>query len=130
MNENHNDYNYSKKEALYKRMFKFAKDCRALVKRLPKISANSEDSKQLNRSSGSVGANYIEAWDAISKKDELHRLKISRKEAKESKHWLELLDCEDNQSIEKERKRLSQEALELTKILSTIVGIVEIAKNG
>ena len=90
MNENHNDYNYSKKEALYKRMFKFAKDCRALVKRLPKISANSEDSKQLNRSSGSVGANYIEAWDAISKKDELHRLKISRKEAKESKHWLEL----------------------------------------
>jgi four helix bundle protein len=68
MNENHNDYNYSKKEALYKRMFKFAKDCRALVKRLPKISANFEDSKQLIRSSGSVGANYIEAWDAISKK--------------------------------------------------------------
>jgi len=42
----------------------------------------------LVRASGSVGANYIEANESLSKKDFLMRVKICRKEAKESRYWL------------------------------------------
>jgi four helix bundle protein len=73
---------------------------------------------QVVRSSGSIGANYIEANEALSKKDFVHRLKISRKEAKETIFWLESMA-----SIipEKEIAELSEEALQLNKILSTII---------
>ena len=47
--------------------------------------ANVEDGKQLIRSSGSVGANYIEANEKLGDKDFVFRLKIARKEAKESR---------------------------------------------
>lgn len=53
---------------------------------MPKSIINVEDGKQVIRSSGSVGANYIEANEALSKKDFCFRIKISRKEAKESKY--------------------------------------------
>lgn len=68
---------------LEERTFQFAKSIRLLVKKLPKTQANIEDVKQVIRSSGSIGANYIEANEALSKKDFLYRVKISRKEAKE-----------------------------------------------
>ncbi len=53
---------------LEERTFKFAKDVRIFVKTLPKTIANIEDGKQLIKASGSVGANYIEANEALSKK--------------------------------------------------------------
>jgi four helix bundle protein len=68
----------------------FAKRVRAFYKLLPRTDGNVSDGRQLIRSSGSVGANYIQANEAISKKDFLHRIKISRKEAKESRWWLRL----------------------------------------
>ena len=61
---------------LENRTFEFARDVRELVKKLHKTIANIEDCKQLARASGSVGANYIEANEAISKKDFTHRIKI------------------------------------------------------
>lgn len=113
----------SRKQDLYERCLKFGKEIRVFVKKLPKTVVNIEDGKQVVRSSGSIGANYIEAWDMISEKDELHRLRVCRKEAKESRHWLELISCADlDGDLEKERQRLSQEALELTKIFGSIVG--------
>lgn len=116
------DYNISPRQDLYNRLFKFAQDVRFFVIKLPRTIAIIEDGKQLMRSSGSVGANYIEAWEAISTKDELHRLKICRKESKESKHWLDLLCVPDREEeSEDERKRLAQESLELTKIFGAIV---------
>ena len=66
------------------RTFQFAKSVRMIIKTLPKTLANIEDSKQVVKSSGSIGANYIEANEALSKKDFLMRVKISRKEAKET----------------------------------------------
>ena len=69
------------------RTFKFAKNVRAFVKKLSKSIANFEDSKQLIKASGSVGANYIEANEVISKKDFEYRIKICRKEAKESRFF-------------------------------------------
>ena len=69
----------SKQYDLEERTLKFAKGTRSFVRRLPRTVANIEDCKQLIRSSGSMGANYIEANEALSKKDFVHRIKISRK---------------------------------------------------
>jgi four helix bundle protein len=69
---------------LEERTFEFARDCRLFLKKLSKSISNIEDAKQLVRSSGSIGANYIEANEKLGEKDLLFRLKISRKEAKES----------------------------------------------
>ena len=96
----------------------FAKAVRQFVKELPRSAANMEDGKQLVRSSGSVGANYIEANESLSKKDFVMRIKIARKEAKESCYWLKLIEV--SESLEMERATLEREAIELTKILSTI----------
>ena len=68
---------------LEERTLEFAKAVRLLAKSLPRTIANAEDMKQLIRSSGSVGANYREANEGLSKKDFLMRIRISRKEAKE-----------------------------------------------
>ena len=70
---------------LEERTLKFAKQVRAFVKKISRTISNIEDGKQLVRASGSVGANYIEANESLSKKDFVMRIKISRKEAKESR---------------------------------------------
>jgi len=77
MNKTQNPKSYD----LGERTKKFAKKVRDYVKNLPKTLANIEDGKQLIRSSGSVGSNYIEAEEALSKKDFMMRIKICRKEA-------------------------------------------------
>ena len=104
--------NKSKQYDLEERTFEFAKDCRKFVKLLPFTTGNKEDSRQLIRSSGSVHANYIEANESLSKKDFYHRVKICRKEAKESRSWLKLVDLEQRTSLESERQKLVQEVTE------------------
>ena len=111
----------SKLYDLEERCFKFAKDVRIWVKLLPNTMSNREDTPQLIRSSGSIGANCIEANEALSKKDFVFRIRISRKEAKESRYWLNLLDIGQVASIAKEHHRLIQEATELMKIFSSIM---------
>ena len=106
---------------LEERTFRFAQRVREFVKKLPKTLANIEDSVQLVDASGSVGANYIEANEAISKKDFAYRIKICRKESKESRYWLRLVDTNGELSLERERKELIQEATELMKIFGSIV---------
>ena len=106
---------------LEERTFEFARDVRFFVKTLAKTTANIEDSKQVVKSSGSVGANYIEANEKLSKKDFLLRMKISRKEAKESVYWLRLIDSTNNLEDTKVAKELISEATELKKILSSII---------
>jgi four helix bundle protein len=106
---------------LEERTFQFAKEVRVFIKTLEKTIANNEDAKQVIRSSGSIGSNYIEANESLSKKDFVFRLKISRKEAKESIYWLKLID-ETNDLINSQlSKKLIQEATELKKILSAII---------
>lgn len=103
------------------RTLEFAKATRVFVKRLPRCTSNLEDGKQVIRSSGSIGANYIEANEALSKKDFKMRMKISRKEAKETYYWLKLVDTGNDQQIEKERLNLLDEATQLLKIMSSII---------
>ncbi len=106
---------------LEERTFIFAKDVRLFIKTLEFSIANIEDGKQLLRSSGSIGANYIEANEALNKKDFRYRMRISRKEAKESVYWLRLISETNNLSNENCVKGLIQEASELKKILSAII---------
>ncbi|MDO8619875.1 MAG: four helix bundle protein [bacterium] len=106
---------------LESRTFIFARDVRVFVTRIPRTVGNLEDGKQVIRSSGSIGANYIEATDNLGKKDEVHKIKISRKEARESKYWLLLVDTGKNSALETERERLAQEARELMLIFSAIM---------
>lgn len=106
---------------LEERTFTFAKNVREFVNKLAKSLINNEDSKQLIRSSGSIGANYIEANEALSKKDFALRVKICRKEAKESKFWLMLINTNLNGPLEEVRHQLIKESIELTKIFGSIV---------
>ena len=106
---------------LEERTYQFAKRVRAFVKRLPRTVCNIEDVKQLVKASGSVGANYIEANESLSKRDFRMRVKISRKESKESRYWLRLLDTGTDAGVEAERGALIQEASELLKIFSSII---------
>ena len=101
------------------RTLRFARSVSKLVNSTSRTLSNVEYCKQVIRSAGSVGANYIEANEALSKKDFVMRIKICRKEAKESRYWLSLITCsEEAQSIQ---KMLLQESMELTKIFGAIL---------
>lgn len=112
--------NQENKYDLEERTLKFAKDVRDLIKQIKKTISNIEDCKQLARASASVGANYIEANEALSKKDFQMRLKISRKESRESRFFLRLLDVDD-QKVDQLRNVLANEAEELRRIFSSIL---------
>jgi four helix bundle protein len=108
-----------KKYDLEERTFVFAKKVIEYVRNLPKGIAYSEIGKQLVRSAGSVGANYIEANESLSKKDFIMRIKISKKEAKESHYWLKL--TKPNKNNDSLRTELMCECEELQKIFGTII---------
>lgn len=112
--QNQKDYD------LQERSYQFAKECRNFVKELPKTIPNIEYSKQLIKSSGSAAANYIEANESLSKKDYFHRVRICRKEAKETRLWLRLCDVNNNDLLNKMRQLIG-ESIELTKIFGSIL---------
>lgn len=106
---------------LEERTRKFAISIRSFMKKIMKTRANIEDGKQLLRASGSVAANYIEASEAMSRKEYTYRSMMCRKEARECVLFLRLLDMYDNEMMEMERAVLLREAIELTKIFGSIV---------
>jgi four helix bundle protein len=115
----------AKPRDLEDRKFLFAESVRGFVKRLPRTIGNTEDVRQLVRASGSVAANWIEADEALSKKDFLMRVKICRKEAKEIRLFLRLIDTGLTKNSGTDRDPLASEARELTLIFSSII-----SKNG
>ena len=115
MNENQN-----KPYDLEERTLKFAKEIIRLCKKLPKDVINIKLIGQLINSSGSVGANYREANEKLSKKDFVYRMKITRKECKESSYWLELLK-EANQNFKEEVNSSIKESQELRNIFTSII---------
>jgi four helix bundle protein len=106
---------------LEERTFLFARRVRAFVKKLPRTICNIEDVKQLVRASSSVGSNYIEANEALGRKDFLMRIRVSRKESKESRFHLRLLDTGRDSALEVERQGLVQESTELMNIFGAIL---------
>jgi len=101
---------------LEERTLKFSKSVIEFCNKLPKTLANIEIIKQLIRSAGSIGANYIEANESLSKKDFVMRVKICRKEAKETRYWLVL-----SQVRESDKQNLIKETNELMKIFGAIL---------
>ena len=90
------------------------------MKQLPQNISNVEYGKQVIRAAGSVGANYIEANEALSKKDFIMRIKICRKEAKESAYWQRLIVETNDEKHVQDGMLLHDEAVELKKIFSSI----------
>lgn len=105
---------------LEERTTEFAKRIIHLCKALPNDRITNRLVDQIIRSAGSVGANYREANEALGKKDFVHRLRIARKEAKETDHWLELIQ-EANPSFKERVIALVKELREIRNILSSII---------
>lgn len=104
---------------LEERTFLFSQKVNSYVTSLPKTLVNIEISKQLVRAAGSVGANYIEANECLGKRDFLMRLRISKKESKESRYWIRL--TEPSRTSENFQTELIKEATELMNILGAIL---------
>ncbi|TAL61094.1 MAG: four helix bundle protein [Bacteroidetes bacterium] len=114
---------------LEERTFLFAQAIRKFIKLLPRTVSNNEDCKQLVRASASIGANYIEANESLGIKDFRMHIKISRKESKESRFFLRLVDTDGKENLEKERGVLIQEATELMLIFGSILRKSEAPKE-
>lgn len=117
MNQNQNAKQYDLEE----RTFKFTKRVIGFCKDLKRTIENIELIKQLVRASGSIGANYIEANESLSKKDFIMRLKISRKESKECRYWLRIIVDTNNLENDEEGKFLINESSEFIKIFNSII---------
>jgi len=102
---------------LENRCLRFAKNVRELIKKTDLNLTNKVYAQQFVRYSSSIGANYIEANEKFSLKDCIFRMKISRKEAKETIYWLNLIEFTNG----KQQELIHQEAIELKKILSSII---------
>jgi four helix bundle protein len=117
MDKKQNNYKYQDFE---NRTTDFAKRIIRLCRALLKDSINNPLFSQIVRSSGSIGANYREANEAVGRKDFLYRLRVARKEAKETHHWLELLQ-EANLEFSKRMEELFKEVVEIRNILSAMI---------
>jgi len=109
---------------LEERTTEFAKRVVRLCTSLPKNPINKRLTGQAVGSAGSIGANYREANDALGKKDLIMRMKISRKEAKETMHWLDLIE-EANPELKSRMQDIKKENLEIKNILSSIITKIE-----
>jgi len=116
MSETQNPKQYDLEE----RTLEFSKQVIRFCKGLPKNVITEEIGKQLIRAATSVGANYIEANESLSKKDFLTRIKICRKEAKETGYWLKLVET-NNLGVKDEQGLLLKESIELMKIFGSIL---------
>ncbi len=103
------------------RTYTFAKDAALFCKKIPRTVSNIEYGKQLIRATASVGANYIEANESLSKKDFSFRIKICIKESKESGYWLRLIIETNDESFREEGMSLFDESVELKKIFCSIL---------
>lgn len=110
----------NKKYDLEERTAKFAESTIDLIKKIPNDSINKRLIEQVIGSSGSIGANYCEANESESKKDFIHKMGISKKEIKETKHWIRLL-ARANDSFKDDFRKLWKEAQELLLIFSKII---------
>jgi four helix bundle protein len=103
---------------LEERTLSFARNINNYVNSLPRTISNIENGKQLVRSAGSVGANYIEANESLSRKDFFFRIRIAKKEAKESRFWISL--TQPSPEGLRQKDSLFSECTELMKILGSI----------
>lgn len=102
------------------RTAKFGEEVIKFAQKIPKNEITRPLINQLVRSGTSVGANYLEADDSESKKDFIHKLSISRKESRETKHWLRMIALAAPETKE-DARTLWKESQELNLIFSAII---------
>ncbi|MCX6744149.1 MAG: four helix bundle protein [Candidatus Parcubacteria bacterium] len=102
---------------LEERTGKFGEDIIDFAKTLPETIINKPLISQVIRSGTSLGANYMEANGAESKKDFVHKISICKKEAKETMHWFRMI-AKANSDKKEVCGKLYQEVHELTKIFA------------
>jgi len=102
------------------RTLEYGKRIIRMCQALPKNTINFKLIDQIIRSGTSMGANYREANETETKKDFKYRIRICRKEGKETIYWLNLI-IEANQSFKERIMPLSQETVELVKIFASIL---------
>src|SRR5580658_9234612 len=90
------------------------------AKRIPRSPITDTLINQVVRSGTSIGANYLEADDAESKKDFRHKIGICRKESKETKHWLRMITAAEP-TLRDDAAKLWKEAKELNLIFGAIL---------
>jgi len=112
--------NTEKKYDLEERTALFGEAIIEFAKTLPSNIINKPLINQIVRSGTSIGANYMEADGAESKKDFRHKIAICKKESKETKHWLRMI-AKANPEKTEECRKLWTEAQELTLIFSSIL---------
>ncbi len=108
---------------LEERTYAFALDVRLFLKNQRWDPVSWPDVRQVIRSSGSVAANYVETLETLGPSDYLYRMKICKKEARESGLWLRLIsDCNPiDESIHRNLDSLIGETKELVKIFASII---------
>lgn len=115
---------FPKKYNLEERTAIFGEDIIELCKSIKQDAITKPLINQLVRSGTSVGANYMEANAASSRKDFRNKIFICKKEAQETKHWLRMfIKCSSEK--EGEIKRIQQETQELTLIFGRIISTLE-----
>ena len=112
--------NNKKKYDLRERTAKFGEDVIKFVITLPQNAINTPLISQLVRAATSIGANYMEADAAESKKDFNHKIATCKKESKESMHWSHMMSIA-NPTRKEECRKLWKEAHELALIFSSIL---------
>lgn len=106
---------------LEERTAEFAEEVAMFCNQLPNIRSNDEHCRQVIRSSGSIASNYIEANEGLSKKDFIYRIKICRKEAKETALWLRIMRKTNPSKFTEQSEKFYIEAIELKKIFAAII---------
>ena len=101
------------------RCARFGEAVIAFAKKVPQNAITLPLITQLVRSGTSVGANYCEADDAVSKKEFRNKIGTCKKEARETKHWLRMIAAAA-EGTKTDGRVLWQEAKELHLIFATI----------
>ncbi len=120
MPESGSKSNSNRYQDLEFRVAKLTRDVIVLIKSLPNSKVKELVEDQLLRSATSIGANYFEFTECVTKRDRISKLTISKKEAKESKYWL-LVIYEEFPVYRERIKSLGNECQELVKIFATII---------
>ena len=105
---------------MIERTAKFGENIIDFMNTLPRNDINRPLINQIVRSGTSVGANYMEADASVSKKDFENKIGISRKEAKETMHWLRMI-AKANPNNKETCRKLYKESQELVWIFSSII---------
>ena len=118
-NREDNDSGGTPKFDLEERTARFGEEVIAFAKRISRGPVTDPLISQLVRAGTSVGANYCEADDAVSKKEFKHKIGTCKKEARETKLWLRLV-AKAAPELQDDARKLWREAKELHLIFAAI----------